>query len=86
MDEPEIGLHPLAISKLAGMIRSESDRGCQIILSTQSPDLIGYFDMSSIIIVDKRNGVSEFKHLEKGNIEPWLQHYSLGELWKKGIL
>ena len=28
IDEPELGLHPAAIGKLAGLIRSAAQRGC----------------------------------------------------------
>ena len=34
IDEPELGLHPFAIAKLAGLIKSASQRGCQIIVAT----------------------------------------------------
>jgi predicted ATPase len=30
IDEPELGLHPSAIAKLAGMIKSVSAKGCQV--------------------------------------------------------
>jgi len=39
IDEPELGLHPVAISKLAGLMKSVKERGTQIIAATQSADL-----------------------------------------------
>lgn len=86
IDEPEIGLHPHAISKLAGMIHSASNRGCQIILATQSTDLIDNFEADNIITVDKREGVSIFKCLAKEDFEQCPKDYSLGELWGKGLI
>lgn len=86
IDEPELGLHPLAISKLAGLIRSASNRGCQIIVATQSAEIISNFNVEDIITVDKENGASVFSHLNKKDLENWLQEYSLGELWNKSII
>lgn len=86
IDEPELGLHPLAISKLSGLIRSASARGSQIIVATQSAELINNFDVDDIITVDKVNGASTFKCLDKNELEKWLQEYSLGELWNKSII
>lgn len=86
IDEPELGLHPLAINKLSGLIRSASSRGCQIIIATQSAELISNFEVEDIITVDKTDGTSNFKHLDKVNLEKWLQEYTLGELWKKSII
>jgi len=40
IDEPELGLHPFAISKLAGMIQSAAGKGVQVIAATQSADLL----------------------------------------------
>ena len=39
IDEPELGLHPSAVNKLAGLIRMVSVKS-QIIISTQSTDLV----------------------------------------------
>lgn len=63
IDEPELGLHPQAIEKLSGLIRSAAERGCQIIIATQSADLLSNFDASCIITVDKHQGQSEFSRL-----------------------
>ena len=42
LDEPELGLHPLAITMLASMIKTASV-DTQVILATQSPILLDYF-------------------------------------------
>ncbi len=86
IDEPELGLHPVAIAKLAGMIKSATERGCQMIISTQSVDLINNFTPEDIITVDRKNGQSVFNRLTQRELEKWLDDYSLGELWNKGII
>lgn len=86
IDEPELGLHPIAVTKLAGMIKSASARGCQMIISTQSVNLINQFDADDIITVDRREGQSVFNRLDKNALENWLEEYSIGELWTKSVI
>lgn len=86
IDEPELGLHPVAIAKLGGMIKSAAQRGCQMIISTQSVELINHFNPEDIITVDRRNGQSVFNRLDSDHLRVWLEDYSLGELWDKSII
>ena len=86
IDEPELGLHPTAIGKLAGMIKSVASRGCQIIVSTQSVNLINNFDAEDIITVDRKDKQSTFNRLNNDTLQHWLNDYSLGELWTKSII
>ena len=86
IDEPELGLHPTAIVKLAGMIKSVASRGCQIIVSTQSVNLINNFDAEDIITVDRKEKQSTFNRLNNDTLQHWLNDYSLGELWTKSII
>lgn len=86
IDEPELGLHPVAITKLAGMIKSAAARGCQMIISTQSVNLISQFDADNIITVDRKEGQSVFNRLDKDALESWLENYSIGELWTKSVI
>lgn len=85
IDEPELGLHPFAISKLSGMIQSAAARGTQVIVATQSPDLVSYFQPKDIITVDQINGETTFNRLENDEFERWLNDFSMGDLWKKNI-
>ncbi|WP_291031880.1 AAA family ATPase [Dyadobacter sp. 50-39] len=85
IDEPELGLHPFAIQKLASLIKSASERA-QIIISTQSVGLVNQFSADDVIVVDRRNGQSVFTRQSDANLETWLQEYSLGELWEKNVL
>lgn len=85
IDEPELGLHPFAITVLAGLIKS-AVQDHQVIISTQSVELVNEFDAQDLIVVDKHQGASTFKRLDMAVLEEWLSEYSLGELWKKNIL
>ncbi|SNB28241.1 ATPase-like protein [Flavobacterium psychrophilum] len=86
IDEPELGLHPWAIAILSGMITGASNDNCQIILATQSIDLLNYFSPEDIITVDQIEGESIFTRLNKDNLNLWLEDYSIGDLWKRNII
>ena len=85
IDEPELGLHPYAISMLADLIKSASER-TQVIVSTQSPTLLDYFDPPQIIVVNRLEGGSTFQRLDSEALAGWMEEYSVGELWQKNVV
>lgn len=85
IDEPELGLHPYAISVLAGLMKAAS-QSHQLIVSTQSVELVDQFDAEDLIVVDKAGPASTLKRLDAAALQTWLGDYSLGELWKKNLL
>lgn len=86
IDEPELGLHPAAIDKISGLIRSVSKKGCQVIISTQSETMLNNFEPDDIITVDREDNQSVFHRLEKSKLNSWLDDYSIGELWNKSVI
>jgi len=85
IDEPELGLHPAAISILAELIQNASKR-TQVIVATQSPALIDNFSVEDIIVVNRKDGASTFERLEEKDFNVWLETYSVGELWSKNVI
>lgn len=87
LDEPEIGLHPYAISILAKEIRMAS-KTSQIIVSTQSPLLLNEFSCEDVITAeyDSVNQCSILKRHKETELREWLDEYTLGELWEKNVL
>jgi predicted ATPase len=86
IDEPELGLHPYAITLLAGMLEQASQR-VQVIVSTQSAALVSAIaDPATVIAVDRTGEASTLRRLDPAQVEPWLEDYSLGEVWEKGVL
>lgn len=85
IDEPELGLHPYAITLLGGLLHSASTR-MQIVVSTQSVPLLNEFSVNDLIVVERENEVSVFKRLNEEEFSSWLDDYSVGELWEKNIL
>lgn len=86
IDEPELGLHPFAINKLAAMIKSAAANGNQVIVSTQSVSLIDNFEPEDIITVDRDEEQSVFRRLDSGDLEDWLDEYTVGDLWNKNVI
>ncbi len=86
IDEPELGLHPFAITKLAGLLQSLPEK-IQIIISTQSVNLVNEFTADDILVVERRsNHETVFLRQSEESLSAWLKEYSLGQLWKKNIL
>jgi len=85
IDEPELGLHPYAITLMGSLLRSASKR-MQIIVSTQSVSLVNEFSVDDLIIVERENGSTVFTRYDQRNFKNWLEEYSAGELWEKNIL
>lgn len=85
IDEPELGLHPYAITVLGGLLKKAS-ASSQLLISTQSVSLIDQFDAEDIITVDRENGQSVFRRQSSEKLKEWLEEYSLSELWEKNVL
>lgn len=85
MDEPELGLHPYAIGLLASLIKQAAVK-TQIVVSTQSPLLLDYFEPEDVLVAERHEGGTSFTRLERGALDQWLEEYSLGQLWEKNEL
>ena len=85
VDEPELGLHPYAITLLASLVKQASI-GTQVILSTQSPLLLDHFQPEDVLVADRVDGSTQLTRLESARLETWLERYSLGQLWEKNEL
>jgi predicted ATPase len=85
LDEPELGLHPAAITMLANMLSSASER-TQVIVASQSVTLVNQLTPEDVWTVDREDGQSVFRQLNSADRSEWLENYSLGELWEKNLL
>lgn len=65
LDEPELGLHPFAIMQLADLLRQASTRS-QVLFATQSVTLISQFELTDLIVAEREDGASAFRHLDGG--------------------
>jgi predicted ATPase len=85
IDEPELGLHPYAISLLGALINSVSTE-CQVIVATQSTELLDQFKVADVIVVDRQERESIFQRLDPKELAEWLEEYTVSEMWRKNIL
>ena len=85
IDEPELGLHPYAITVLTELIKKYSGER-QVIAATQSVGFINAFGPQDIIVVDSKGGESCFNRLDVEGLQDWLEDYSLGEIWEKNVI
>ncbi len=85
VDEPEIGLHPYAINLIAALFRKASFH-TQVIIATQSPQLLDEFDPEDVICVERQGQESRFNRPDPAKLKEWLEEYSLGEVWQKNVI
>lgn len=89
IDEPELGLHPGAISVVASLIKAVAAKR-QIVISTQSPRLMAEFAPEDVVVVERHEdekgfGESRFERLSRKDLGAWLDDYDLGTLFEMNV-
>lgn len=80
-DEPELGLHPHAITLVAEMFKRLSKKR-QIFIATQSPYLVDCFELENIIVASANNGETVLRNLPREHYQRWLdEEYQLSDIW-----
>lgn len=80
-DEPELGLHPHAITLVAEMLKRLS-RSRQIFIATQSPYMVNCFDLDNIIVARSINGETKLHNLSSDKYKEWLNNeYDISDIW-----
>lgn len=85
VDEPELGLHPYALAVLGSLLRQASEHK-QIIVSTQSVELVNQFEPKDVIVTERHEGGSVLRRPDGEQLKEWLEEYSLGDLWKMNVV
>ncbi|MDX2138691.1 MAG: AAA family ATPase [Chloroflexota bacterium] len=85
IDEPELGLHPYAIQRLMGLLRTAA-ASTQVIVSTQSVPLVNQCMPEDLVIVEREDAQSIFRRLQPDALDTWLEEYALGDAWEKNLL
>ncbi len=85
IEEPELGLHPDMLPKLADLMVAASQR-TQLVVTTHSDILVDAMTEcpESVVIVEKHDGQTQAKRLDAGELAVWLEQYRLGQLWTRG--
>ncbi len=87
IEEPELGLHPDILPKVADLLASASER-TQLLVTTHSDILVDALTErpEAIVVCDKHQGQTEMRRLDAAQLAHWLDDYRLGELWTRGEL
>lgn len=87
MEEPELGLHPDIMPKLAELLIAASRR-TQLIVTTHSDELVSALSEvpEAVLVCERDEGGSRLRRLDPEPLKVWLEKYSLGDLWAMGEL
>lgn len=79
LDEPELGLHPFAVTIIGSLINRTS-KYAQVIVATQSVTLLNQFTPEDVVVVERSGRASGMTRLAWEPLAAWLEEYSLGDL------
>jgi predicted ATPase len=80
-EEPENFVHPRLLELLAEILKKTKT---QVIVTTHSPYFIDFVELEDLIVIEKEEGKTVPKRLERKELEKFLKDFSLGELWYTG--
>ena len=87
IEEPELGLHPDILPKIADLL-VEASQTTQLIVTTHSDILVDAMTErpESVVICEKQEGQTQMTRLSADDLSGWLGKYRLGQLWTRGDL
>lgn len=87
IEEPEVGLHPDAITTVAELLIEASER-TQLIVTTHSDVLVSALSEipEAVIVAERDENGTQLRRLEREALAEWLEKYRLGEVWLSGEL
>jgi predicted ATPase len=87
IEEPELGLHPDAVSDVADLLVEASER-MQLVVTTHSDVIVDALSRrpEDVIVCEKTEAQTVMRRLESAALTDWLEEYSLGQLWSRGQL
>jgi predicted ATPase len=86
LEEPELGLHPDMLPKIADLLVQASER-MQLIVTTHSDILVDAMTErpEAVVVVEKHEGQTHARRLKADSeLHEWLDKYRLGQLWTRG--
>jgi predicted ATPase len=85
IEEPELGLHPDLLPKVADLLVEASQR-TQIVVTTHSDILVDALTdrPETVVVVEKHKGRTTMRRLGDQDLGGWLEKYRLGQLWTRG--
>ncbi|QHO91425.1 chromosome segregation protein SMC [Actinomyces sp. 432] len=86
LDEPELGLHPAAITLLAEMIHAAGRMGHRVLVATQSVSLLSHFEIGEVLVLNRVDGATVTTRPDPEILAGFLEEYSVGALWEMNLL
>lgn len=87
IEEPERGLHPMAIRELIDLMRQQASPENPIWLTTHSESVVRALKLSELILVDKIGGRTTMRPADSGNIsQEDLAPLGLDQVWLSNLL
>lgn len=85
LEEPELGLHPDLLPKVADLLVDASTR-TQLVVTTHSDAIVDALTErpECVVVFDKHDGRTTFERLDRAALAEWLGKYRLGQLWTRG--
>lgn len=85
LEEPELGLHPDILPKVARLMIEASGR-TQLMVTTHSDILVDAMTElpEAVVVCAKTQGMTTMERLKADELAEWLKTYKLGQLWTKG--
>ena len=85
LEEPELGLHPDLLPRLADLLVEASHR-MQLIVTTHSDVLVDGLTKvpEAVVVCEKQNGSTKMSRRTSADLAVWLKDYGLGQLWRRG--
>ena len=85
IEEPELGLHPDLLPKVADLLVEASGR-TQLVVTTHSDILVSAMTErpEDVLVFEKHEGCTQARRLKAEALSSWLNKYRLGDLWLRG--
>ena len=60
----------------------------QVIIATQSPQLIDNFPVESVVVIeqDEESKATIAHRLDERQLQAWLEDYTISDLWRKNVI
>ncbi|MBU2604076.1 MAG: AAA family ATPase [Actinobacteria bacterium] len=87
IEEPELGLHPDILPKVADLLVEASGR-TQLIVTTHSDIIVDALSErpETVVVCEKADRQTVMRRLDPDALSGWLREYRLGALWMSGQL
>jgi predicted ATPase len=85
LDEPDLNLHPTGLRILANILKVAKNY-TQIIISTNSSEMLNQFDVEDVVVADRSGGDTVLYRVDRDEIDEWAKYCTLSQIWENNII